>query len=188
MMKTKVEAHFIANKDRLRVREEAANGSWLAINRGAMTVHAYRRLRSWEAAEDAVQEAYVRALQFEGSFKEDMDFDNWFYIILMNVVSRAIRQDGLVPEMVEADDNLLTADDFIESMPEPHHDLIQEQHYDNLRTHCSSLSIRDASILKLYYQFGYSRPDISRLIDVNEATVHRVLYINKKRIVGGGDV
>jgi RNA polymerase sigma factor (sigma-70 family) len=188
MAKNRVEEHFLANKDRLRVREEAANGSWLAINRGAMTVHAYRRLRSWEAAEDAVQEAYVRALQFQDSFNEEMDFDNWFYIVLMNVVSRAIRNEGLAPEMVEADDSLLTADDFIEAMPEPHHDLMREQHLAGIDRHCASLSNRDESIIRLYYEFGYSRPDVARMISVNEATVHRVLYINKKRIVGDKNV
>ena len=185
MTKTKVLDHYLANTDKVMVKEEDSVGSYVAVRRGAMTLHAYRRLQSWEAAEDAVQEAYLRALQFQGSFDEDKDFDNWFYIILMNVVNSTMRNEGIAPEMVEADDDSLFADEFIEQPTEPDIDLTEKQYWDKLEEICSSVSKRDSSILTLYYKFGHSRPEISQMLDIKEPTVNRVLYVNKKRILGG---
>jgi RNA polymerase sigma-70 factor (ECF subfamily) len=185
-MKNLIEEHFIANKDRLRVRDEPVNGSWIAINRGKLTAYANRRLQNWEDAEDAVQESYSRALQFIPSFNKSLDFDNWFFIVLTNVVNDMIRNKGSAPEMVEADDNTLTSEEFIAPAEEPFHFMLYSEQDQRMSKVCSQLSDRDASILSLYYSYGHSAPGIATLLGVNIATVNRVIFVNKGRILKGG--
>jgi RNA polymerase sigma factor (sigma-70 family) len=178
-----IENHFVANKDRLRVRDEAANGSWLAINRGPLTVYANRRLQSWEDAEDAVQEAYSRALQFIDKLRPEDGFDNWFFIILTNVVNSMVRNKGAAPVMVEAEDDSLGSDEFLAPSDEPYHGVLQEEQWALLERICFKLSERDGNILKLYFQFGHTAPQVGQLLGVNLPTVLRVIHENRKKLV-----
>lgn len=178
-----IEDHFVANKDRLRIREEAANGSWLAINRGPLTVYANRRLQCWEDAEDAVQEAYSRALQFIDKLKPEEGFDNWFFIILTNVVNSMVRNKGAAPVMVEAEDENLQSDEFLAPVEEPYHCVLQSEQWEALDKICLKLSDRDGSILRLYFQYGHTAPQTAQLLGVNLPTVLRVIHENRKKLV-----
>lgn len=184
MMNSLIEEYYNQTKDRLRVREEASNGSWLAINRGKLVVHAYRRLHNWEDAEDAVQEAFTRSLTFASSFKEGERLENWLYIVLSNVIRQMLRNKSSAPEMIEADDDNINSDEILTEAEQPFHLVVLEQHEEKLAAICRSMSDRDGSILVLYFKYGHTAPAVGQLLGVELHTVHRVIQENRRRIKG----
>src|SRR4051794_15471999 len=85
----------------------------------ALYAHAYRRLGSHEAAEDAVQDTLLRAYRALPSFNGDLRLRAWLHRILTNVChdegNRRRRQAGLI-ERLEAQPFELAADPVEEAV------------------------------------------------------------------------
>src|SRR5579862_3250336 len=56
---------------------------------------ALRQLRSGPAAEEVVQEAFVRVVQNAGEFKNAARFSSWLYTIARNLCIDSMRKGGL---------------------------------------------------------------------------------------------
>ena len=65
--------------------------------RRELHVHAYRMLGSFEEAEDAVQEALLRAWRSRDALAEDSNLRAWLYRITTNVCLDAIRRTNRTP-------------------------------------------------------------------------------------------
>lgn len=185
-MLAQIEAHYKANTDRLRIRDEPVNGAYLAVDKGKLTRYAYRMLGDPQAAEDAVQDCYERVLRYKDSYKNDRDFDNWVFIILARVVNRL--RAGLTnePELIEADDSIHIEEYLIEAeSPEESVDLLRwEATFNSL---CLKLSQRDVSILQLYFLYGHTMPVVAEILEVNIHTVKRVINDNRKLVLGSNE-
>jgi RNA polymerase sigma-70 factor (TIGR02960 family) len=73
------------------VEDEAAFGRLVERHRRELHVHCYRMLGSFEEAEDAVQETFLRAWRSRDSFEGGPGFRAWLYRIATNVSLDAIR-------------------------------------------------------------------------------------------------
>ncbi|MDG6103286.1 RNA polymerase subunit sigma-70 [Dactylosporangium aurantiacum] len=62
--------------------------------RRGLLAHSYRMLGTWDEAEDAVQEAYLRAFQAWPGFQERSSTRTWLFRIVTNVCLTALRGRG----------------------------------------------------------------------------------------------
>ncbi|MGA7160314.1 MAG: sigma-70 family RNA polymerase sigma factor [Bacteroidota bacterium] len=70
----------------------------------AMTL-AIRMLRNREEAEEAVQDAFVRAFNALGQFEKRSRFSTWLYRILFNVCSTVLSKRGVPLESISSDEH-----------------------------------------------------------------------------------
>ena len=77
--------------------DEAAFGALAERHRRELHVHCYRMLASFEEAEDAVQETFLRAWRARDSFDGSSLFKAWLYRIATNVCLDARRQSSRRP-------------------------------------------------------------------------------------------
>src|ERR1039458_7241970 len=70
----------------------------------AMTL-AMRMLRNREEAEEAVQDAFVRAFNALGQFEKRSTFSTWLYRILFNVCSTILSKRGEPVQSISSDKN-----------------------------------------------------------------------------------
>ncbi len=73
---------------------EAAFEGLAEPHRRELHVHCYRMLASFDEAEDAVQETFLRAWRARESFDGSSLFRAWLYRIATNVCLDAIRRNG----------------------------------------------------------------------------------------------
>ena len=87
--------------------DEAAFATLVERHRRELQVHCYRMLRSFEQAEDAVQETFLRAWRARSTFAGRSKFRTWLYCIATNAcrdeLSRAQRRAPIRMLGVEAD-------------------------------------------------------------------------------------
>src|SRR4051812_32846759 len=152
--------------------DEHAFGQIVRSQHRTLYAHAYRRLGSHEAAEDAVQDTLLRAYRALPSFNGDLRLRAWLHRILTNVChdegNRRRRQAGLI-DKPEAQPIELAADPVEETIL-----------HDTVRVMSSALaelpeSYREALVLR--YVDGLSFREVAQITGVTEenarARVHR---------------
>jgi RNA polymerase sigma-70 factor (ECF subfamily) len=152
--------------------DEHAFGQIVRSQHRALYAHAYRRLGSHEAAEDAVQDTLLRAYRALPSFNGDLRLRAWLHRILTNVChdegNRRRRQAGLIDKL-EAQPVELAPDPVEETML-----------HDTVRVMSEALadlpeSYREALVLR--YVDGLSFREVAEVTGISEenarARVHR---------------
>ena len=135
-------------------------------------------LRSWDDAEDAVQEAYGRAHRFRAQYDPRYPFAVWFRRILQNVCrdfQRKAHQRRRVPmpEGYEAVDDFDVAAECIELLTKERRKLLVEQAI-------SSLPPESRVLLQAYYCDGLSSQDMGIGWTRTDSTI-RVKLLNARR-------
>lgn len=180
-----IEEHYKQNGDRLRIRDIPMNSAWITPIRGKLVKYAYGKLGSWEDAEDAVHDAYERALRYNKSFKgSPEDFESWFFIILINVVNDVRAGRTNEPPSIEADDTI-GSDEYLVPAETPEEAVSAIRWGNVFNKLCLKLSTRDVSVLQLYFLYGHKAADVADLLSVNLHTVKRILNENRKTVMGG---
>src|SRR5689334_125483 len=86
------ESTLTAHAESVADLSEAGFTALAARHRRKLHVHCYRMLASFEEAEDAVQETFLRAWRSRDTFEEDSFFRAWLYRIATNVCLDLIRK------------------------------------------------------------------------------------------------
>jgi len=153
---------------------------------------AYHYLRDAAEADEAVQDAFVKAYQHLASFREELPFDVWFTRILINgcldrIKARTRRERWLLPMSGRAggrsaapSDGPAADRDLTERVPagglSPEQALLGRERRQEIATALAKLPERQRSVFVLSHVEGRTSREVSALTGLNESTVRVHLF------------
>src|SRR4051794_9716459 len=163
---------------------------------------AYHYLRDAAEADEAVQDAFVKAYQHLASFREELPFDVWFTRILINgcldrIKARTRRERWLVPMAARSASPGADGGPAERNVTErvaagglsPEEALLGRERRREIAAALSRLPERQRSVFVLSHVEGRTSKEVSALTGLNESTVRVHLFraIRKLRTLLGGD-
>ena len=163
---------------------------------------AYHYLRDAAEADEAVQDAFVKAYQHLASFREELPFDVWFTRILINgcldrIKSRTRRERWLLPMSGKAGARGAIAEsaagerDLTDRVAatglSPEQALLGRERRREIAAALAKLPERQRSVFVLSHVEGHTSREVSALTGLNESTVRVHLFraIRKLRTLLG---
>ena len=156
---------------------------------------AYHYLRDSAEADEAVQDAFVKAYQHLGSFREELPFDVWFTRILINgcldrIKARTRRERWLLPMSGKAGNRTAAPAAPLESGASerdltervaagglsPEQALLGRERRREIATALAKLPERQRSVFVLSHVEGRTSREVSALTGLNESTVRVHLF------------
>jgi len=153
---------------------------------------AYHYLRDSAEADEAVQDAFVKAYQHLASFREELPFDVWFTRILINgcldrIKARTRRERWLLPMSGKAGgrtaapgEGTAAERDLTERVPagglSPEQTLLGRERRREIATALAKLPERQRSVFVLSHVEGRTSREVSALTGLNESTVRVHLF------------
>jgi RNA polymerase sigma-70 factor (ECF subfamily) len=165
---------------------------------------AYHYLRDSAEADEAVQDAFVKAYQHLATFREELPFDVWFTRILINgcldrIKARTRRERWLLPmsgsrRTGAAQDGATSSErDMTERVASggqsPEQALLGRERREQIATALAKLPERQRSVFVLSHVEGRTSREVSALTGLNESTVRVHLFraIRKLRTLLAND-
>jgi RNA polymerase sigma-70 factor (ECF subfamily) len=140
---------------------------------------AYHYLRDSAEADEAVQDAFVKAYQHLASFREELPFDVWFTRILINgcldrIKARTRRERWLLP--MSGKPGTRAAGPSAAADASPEQALLGRERRREIATALSKLPERQRSVFVLSHVEGRTSREVSALTGLNESTVRVHLF------------
>jgi RNA polymerase sigma-70 factor, ECF subfamily len=161
---------------------------------------AYHYLRDAAEADEAVQDAFVKAYSHLSTFREELPFDVWFTRILINgcldrIKARTRRERWLVPmgratgQTGHAPAERDLTDRVATSGPSPEESLLSRERRQQIADALAKLPERQRAVFVLSHVEGCTSREVSALTGLNESTVRVHLFraIRKLRTLLAAD-
>jgi RNA polymerase sigma-70 factor (ECF subfamily) len=157
---------------------------------------AFHYMRNAADADEAVQDAFVKAYQHLGTFREELPFEVWFTRILINgcldrIKARTRRERWIAPMPDGPGGERDYADRMPGRGPSPEDQLLARERREALTRALAKLPERQRSVFMLSHYEGCTSREVSALTGLNESTVRVHLFraIRKLRtlLAKGGD-
>jgi RNA polymerase sigma-70 factor (ECF subfamily) len=157
--------------------------------RRGLLAHAYRMLGSWDEAEDAVQEAYLRAFKAWPAFEERSSVRVWLYRIVTNVCLTAVtsRSRRALPSGIAGEPDGSTA--WIQPIPtalvsaDPAAEVVAKE---GVRlafvAGLQYLPARQRAVLLLREVLAFPAADVARMLDISVPAVKSTLQRARSRL------
>jgi RNA polymerase sigma-70 factor, ECF subfamily len=149
---------------------------------------AYHYLREAADADEAVQDAFVKAYSHLSTFREELPFDVWFTRILINgcldrIKARTRRERWLVPMgrvTARGSENAPPERDITERIPSggasPEDALLSRERRQQIADALARLPERQRAVFVLSHVEGCTSREVSALTGLNESTVRVHLF------------
>lgn len=137
---------------------------------------AYHMLSNEQDAEDAAQEAMLKAYRYLGSFKEESGFYTWIYRITHNICLDMLRKRkrSLAHEtdLVKKDQDGQEAEvQIIDAKPQPEEQLMSKQVQKEMQNAIAELKENYRIVLVMRDIEGMSYDDIAAVLEISAGTV-----------------
>jgi RNA polymerase sigma-70 factor (ECF subfamily) len=148
---------------------------------------AFHYLRDAADADEAVQDAFVKAYSHLGTFREELPFEIWFTRILINgcldrIKARTRRERWLVSLPESAPGQTDFAERMAGSGPSPEDQLLARERRQKLAAALAKLPARQRSVFMLSHYEGCTSREVSALTGLNESTVRVHLFRAIRRL------
>ena len=148
---------------------------------------AFHYLRDAAEADEAVQDAFVKAYSHLASFREELPFEVWFTRILINgcldrIKARTRRERWLVPSPEPSPGQADFTDRVAGSGPSPEDQLLARERRQKLADALARLPERQRSVFMLSHYEGCTSREVSALTGLNESTVRVHLFRAIRRL------
>ena len=151
---------------------------------------AFHYLRDAADADEAVQDAFVKAYMHFGSFREELPFEIWFTRILINgcldrIKARRRRERWIAPPLVDATGAERDPAEYLPSRtPGPEEYVLSRERRRQLLAALSALPERQRMVFMLSHFEGQSSREVSQATGLNESTVRVHLFRAIRRLRG----
>lgn len=182
------------------VRTLQASGNLEAArDRYAEVVSRYQRravrialhyLRDAADADEAVQDAFIKAYMHLGTFREELPFDVWFTRILINgcldrLKARRRRERWIAPPVVDASGTERDPAEYLPSRtPSPEDQVLASERRARLMDAIAELPDRQRMVFTLSHVEGRTSREVSSMTGLNESTVRVHLFRAIRRLRG----
>ena len=146
---------------------------------------AYRILNSREDAEEAAQDAFVRAFNGLQNFNREAKFTTWFYRVVMNAALTIQQKKKLITEDIDTlhtNSHVLSrrlhterGSDYSDTMKRK-----EQQYY--IKEALKLLSPDDVTMITLFYLKEQSLEEIAEIVGIETNTVKVKLHRARKRL------
>jgi RNA polymerase sigma-70 factor (ECF subfamily) len=149
---------------------------------------AYHYLRDAADADEAVQDAFVKAYTHLGTFREELPFEVWFTRILINgcldrLKARRRRERWIARPTMDADGVERDPAEHLPSRgPSPEDQLLQEERRRRLQVAMGELPERQRLVFVLSHFEGRTSREVSSMTGLNESTVRVHLFRAIRRL------
>ena len=115
-------------------------------------------------AEDVVQEAYIRAMKYWQTYDPARSFDTWFNRIVSSAASDHKKKERVRGAVVEESGQEAAAPDLSD----------WKGRLDEVKTLIASKKEPNASILELYFIYGWKQVDIEQVVDRSRKAIEMI--------------
>ena len=136
---------------------------------------AYMITRQWTLAEDAVQEAFIKAFKHIQSFDMNRSFLPWFTKIVVNEARRLLKKTDMYSEL-ESLENIDSGEVLLQDR------VILQFNRKTLLEEINKLELKYRLPIILKYYSGFSEKDISSMLSIPLTTVKIRLYRARQRL------
>jgi RNA polymerase sigma-70 factor (ECF subfamily) len=148
---------------------------------------AYHYMREVAEADEAVQDAFVRAYVHLDTFREELPFEVWFTRILVNgcldrIKSRGRRERWIQPRTNAADDGGGVLEQAAASGPSPEDLLLARERRRRLSAALGELPDRQRLVFVMCQVEGCTSKEVSAATGLNESTVRVHLFRAIRRL------
>jgi RNA polymerase sigma-70 factor (ECF subfamily) len=148
---------------------------------------AFHYLRDGAEADEAVQDAFVKAYSHLASFREELPFEVWFTRILINgcldrIKARTRRERWLVSAPEPSPGQADFTDRVAGLGPSPEDQVLARERRQKLADALARLPERQRSVFMLSHYEGCTSREVSALTGLNESTVRVHLFRAIRRL------
>jgi RNA polymerase sigma-70 factor, ECF subfamily len=142
---------------------------------------AFHYLRDAADADEAVQDAFIKAYSHLSSFREELPFEVWFTRILINgcldrIKARTRRERWLVSMPETGPGDRTFAERMPGTGPSPEDQLLARERRQALAAALAKLPDRQRSVFMLSHYEGFTSKEVSAITGLNESTVRVHLF------------
>ena len=151
---------------------------------------AFHYLRDAADADEAVQDAFMKAYTHLGTFREELPFEIWFTRILINgcldrLKMRRRRDKWIAPPVIDSSGVERHPADFLPARgPSPEEHVLATERKERLNTALAKLPERQRLVFMLSHFEGRTSREVSGMTGLNESTVRVHLFRAIRRLRG----
>lgn len=159
--------------------DQAAYGQLVNAYKDLVFTLALRMLRHREEAEEAAQDAFIKAYKSLDKFKGDSKFSTWIYRVTYNTCLDSIKKNKKHINNVSIDEFTINKIETIDNALE---EMIKAEKSNLIKQCINRLPSEDSYILTLYYFEELTLEELSKIIDVSSNTLKVKLFRARKKL------